>query len=78
MPFPAPSEVPLALLLEVSTHLGGSLLVVTGAIAGTLRTLAVLTKVSPDRIEWVTALGFAFGVMMTILFVFIDQVWSVK
>ena len=67
--------LPLALLLEFVSNLGGSLLVVTGALAGALRAWAVLTESPPDRIEWMTALGFAIGAMRMILFVFVDEVW---
>lgn len=70
-----PNGLPRALLLEFVSDLGGSLLVVTGVLAGSFRTWAVLTKLPPVRIEWMTALGSAFGAMLMILFVVADQIW---
>jgi hypothetical protein len=70
-----PSEFPLALLLDLASNIGGSLLVVTGVFAGAARSWAVLTELPAVRVEWMTAMGFAVGAMITILFVVVDQIW---
>lgn len=70
-----PSAFPLASLLEFVSALGGSLLVVTGVLAGAFRSWAILIELPPVRIEWMTAFGFATGFIATILFVVAEQIW---
>lgn len=67
--------LPLASVLDFVSGLGGTLLVVTGALAGAFRSWSVLIELPHKRIEWMAAFGFAVGVFATILFVFVDQVW---
>jgi hypothetical protein len=62
------------LVLEFVSRFGGTLLVVTGVFAGAFRSWAVLTELPPVRIEWMTALGFTVGGILTILFVVAEQV----
>lgn len=64
--------LPSAFLLDVVSDIAGALLVLTGVAAGSLRTWAVLTGQSIERVEWLTALGFALGVLSAILIVVID------
>lgn len=68
-----PNDLPVAALLEFVSNMAGAVLVLTGVAAGGLRTWAVLTDQSADRVEWATALGFCFGVTLTILIVVIDR-----
>jgi hypothetical protein len=70
-----PHMLPLAFVLDVVSDLGGSLLIVTGVLAGAFRSWAVLIELPPDRIEWMTAFGFGVGVFATILSVLVEQVW---
>jgi hypothetical protein len=70
-----PHVLPLAFVLDVVSDLGGSLLVVTGVLAGAFRSWAVLVELPSDRIEWMTALGFGAGVFATILSVLVEQAW---
>jgi len=49
-------------------------LVVTGIFAGALRSLAVLGEAAPERIEWMTAVGFATGVAFATLLLLLDAV----
>lgn len=72
---PPVNVLPLAFALDIVSNLGGSLLVVTGVLAGGFRSWAVLTELPPDRIEWMTALGFVVGAVATILSVFVEQIW---
>jgi mannose/fructose/N-acetylgalactosamine-specific phosphotransferase system component IIC len=69
------TAIPIAVLMEFVSKVAGTLLAVAGAFAGCLRAWAVLTRQSPDRIEWVTALGSACGAMLAILIVVIDLTW---
>ena len=71
MPLIGPT-VPLAVLMEFVSDVSGMLLVITGAVAGCFRTWAVLIEIPADRLEWITALGFAAGAISAILIVFID------
>jgi hypothetical protein len=70
-----PHSLPFAVVLDDVSRLGGSLLVMTGVLAGAFRSWAILIKLPPDRIEWLTAVGFAVGVFVTILFVFVSPIW---
>jgi hypothetical protein len=65
----------LAVLMEFVSKVAGTLLAVAGAFAACLRAWAVLTRQSPDRIEWATALGTAGGATLAILIVVIDLAW---
>ena len=49
-------------------------LVVTGIFAGALRSLAVLGEAPSERIEWMTATGFAIGVGFATLLLLLDVV----
>jgi len=61
-----------AALTEFASGSAGTVVVITGALAGCTRAWAVLRKFSADRIEYATAGGFAVGAVATILLVFID------
>lgn len=63
---------PSAFLLDVVSDIAGAVLVLTGVAAGCLRTWAVLTGQTVERVEWLTALGFVTGVLSAILIVVID------
>ena len=64
--------IPQAVLMEFVSEVAGTLVVVAGVFAGCLLAWAVLTRQSSEQVEWVTALGTAFGAMLAILVVFID------
>ena len=46
-------------VIDTVSSMAGMVIVVTGLSAGALRALAVLTDSPPERVEWMTAAGFA-------------------
>jgi hypothetical protein len=76
MPRAVLDVVPPAVLTELVSGLAGTMAVVTGIFARSARAWAVLREMPPDRIEWVTAIGFAFGAVVTILIVCLDLFWE--
>lgn len=68
-------EVPLAgVVIDVVSGTLGMMLLVTGAVAGMLRAGAVLAASEPERVEWLTAAGFAGGVAIALLVLALDTV----
>ncbi len=57
-------------LLEFVARTGGTLVLASGFIAGTMRALAVLGGFAAERVEWTTAAGFvggaAFGALVLV------------
>lgn len=49
---------------------------VTGAVAGAFRAWGVLAALEPERVEWLTAAGFAGGVAIAALILVLDTVLS--
>jgi len=57
-----PPEAPLAgLVLDLASDIAGSAVLFTGLVAAALRTIAVLAEMQPERVEWMTAVGFLVG-----------------
>ncbi len=50
------------------------MLVSTGLLAGVLRALAVLRKFPAEQVEWLTAAGFAGGLVFGALILALDLV----
>lgn len=70
-------DIPIAgVVIEVVSDVAGTIIVLTGLLAAGLRTVAVLTKSSPERVEWLTAIGFLSGVMWAAVFLALDVVLS--
>jgi hypothetical protein len=64
MPWSSPHAIPLAgVYLEVVSSAVGPLVVSTGFCAATLRAAAMLRKLSAQRVEWMTAVGFTIGLL---------------
>jgi hypothetical protein len=74
MPFPIFESALIGLLVELVLSIGGALLIMTGACAGFLGALAVLTDRMASRTERWTAAGFVVGAVFTICFVVIDVI----
>jgi hypothetical protein len=67
------SGTPLAgLIVEMVSGTIGTLLVSTGFVAGALRSLAVLRRYPAERVEWVTAAGFAGGLVLAVVIYAMD------
>jgi hypothetical protein len=66
--------VTFATLTALAAGSAGTVVVITGVLAGCFRAAAVLWRSSLDRVEWLTAIGFACGVILTILFVCVDKI----
>jgi hypothetical protein len=67
-----------AVLTEFISGIAGSMVVVTGVAAGSARAWAVLRKSPHERIEWMTAVGFALGAVFTIAIVCIDSILELQ
>lgn len=61
-------------LLEFIARTGGTLVLATGFIAGVMRALAILGRFETDRVEWMTAAGFAGGAAIGTLALVLDLV----
>jgi hypothetical protein len=69
------SEIPIAgVVVDIVTDVAGTMIVLTGLIAGAFRAGAVLAKATPERVESMTALGFLWGVVMTGVLLAMDAV----
>lgn len=66
---------PLAgLVLETASDIAGTTVLFTGLWAAALRTLAVLAELQPERVEWMTAMGFLVGMCFAGVLVAFDVV----
>jgi len=74
MSLAVPDISTLAALTELVSTSAGTVVVITGAFAGSARASAVLRRLPPDRVEWMTAVGFVGGVAATILLVIVDKI----
>jgi hypothetical protein len=74
MPVASPDIVTLAILTEIVSRGAGTMVLITGVLAGCFRAGAVLRRATSERVEWLTAVGFACGVIVTILLVCVDKV----
>jgi hypothetical protein len=70
--------LPIAgVLVEIVSGAVGTILVSTGFVAGGgLRSVAILRGSSKERVEWMTAAGFAIGAIFAGLFLFLDVVFG--
>ena len=62
------------MVVDLISGAAGTMLVSTGLLAGVLRALAVLKKSPAERIEWLTAAGFAGGLIAGALTLVLDLV----
>jgi hypothetical protein len=70
-------EISLAgVAIDVVSDVAGTTIVLTGLLAAALRTGAVLAKSSPERVEWLTALGFLWGAMIAAMLLTLDAILS--
>jgi len=65
-------------LTELVTNIAGTIVVVTGVVAGSARTWAVLAEGSHDRVERMTAVGFVVGAAITLCLVVIDSLLELQ
>jgi hypothetical protein len=65
--------VTFATLTEVVSRSAGTMVVITGVLAGCSRATAVLRRFPADRVEWMTTVGFVGGVLATLLLVCVDK-----
>jgi len=63
-----------ATLTEFVSSGAGTIILITGALAGSLRAGAILLGAAPQRFEWMTAAGFIGGEAGTILVVCVDKI----
>ena len=66
--------VTFATLTELASDGAGTIVVITGAFAASARAGAVLWREPPERVEWITAAGFAVGAVATLCFVCVDKI----
>jgi hypothetical protein len=62
------------LLLDAVSNVVGPLVVSTGFCAAALRALSVLRRFSAAQTEWLTAAGFAGGLVFGVLVLILDLV----
>jgi hypothetical protein len=68
-------EMPIAgIVVEVVSSTAGMAIVVTGLAAAAFRAMAVLKESSPERVEWMTSVGFGGGIALAIAFLALDLV----
>lgn len=67
---------PVGALLDLVSGIGGTLVVSTGLVAGAMRAFAILRGFPAERIEWMTAAGFAGGVVVASLILMLDVVFD--
>jgi hypothetical protein len=60
------------IFLDLVSRAGGAVVVSTGLVAGVMRTLAILRGFAAEPIEWMTAAGFAVGVVLASLILLLD------
>jgi hypothetical protein len=60
------------IFLDIVSRTGGTMVVSTGLVAGAMRALAILRGFQTERIEWMTAAGFAGGIVLAGLILLID------
>jgi len=69
------SSIPFAgFVVDLVSGIAGVAIMLTGLFAGAFRALAVLGRSSPERVEWLTAAGFAGGIAVAVLFLALDVV----
>jgi hypothetical protein len=69
------ASLPIAgVVVEIVSGAAATMLLATGFLAGALRALAVLRKFPAEQVEWLTAVGFAAGLVFGILVLILDQV----
>lgn len=61
-------------VIDVVSDVTGTIILLTGLLAAGLRTVAVLTNSSPERIEWFTAIGFLSGIWFAAVLLAVDVV----
>jgi hypothetical protein len=75
MPWVSLKSTPIAgVVVEIISGSAGTMLVSTGLLAGVLRALAVLKKFPAEQVEWLTAAGFAAGLVSGALILALDLV----
>jgi hypothetical protein len=66
------------LITEFVSGIAGTVVVMTGTLAGCARAWAILRRFPPERVELITAAGVVFGAVAAILFVFIDVILELR
>jgi hypothetical protein len=67
------SQIPVAAaIVDGVANVAGTMLALTGLLAAALRAGAVLAKSPPEKVEWLTALGFLWGLMMALVSLVLD------
>jgi hypothetical protein len=74
MPVAVPDVVAFATLTELASSSAGTIVVITGAFAAFARAGAVLKRSPPERVERITAAGFAIGAAATLSIVCVDKI----
>ncbi|HSS04267.1 MAG TPA: hypothetical protein VLK89_03635 [Solirubrobacterales bacterium] len=69
-----PDVAPIAVLTEFVSSIAGTVVGVSGVVAGSTRAWAVLTREPHERIERMTAIGFVAGAVCAIAIVCIDAI----
>lgn len=68
-----PPVIPLAgLVLDMASDIAGTAVLFTGLVAAGLRTIAVRADLQPERVEWMTAMGFLVGMCFAGVLVVFD------
>jgi hypothetical protein len=62
------------MVVDLISGAAGTMLVATGLLAGVLRALAILRKSPAEQVEWLTAVGFAGGLIAGALTLVLDLV----
>jgi hypothetical protein len=71
---PLPGTPIAGVVIEIVSGTAGMAIVVTGLVAAALRALAVVGGSSPERVEWMTSIGFFGGAVVSMVFLALDLV----
>lgn len=70
---PVTSVTPFAgIVIDLVSGVAGAVIVLTGLLAGAFRALAILGESSPERVEWLTAVGFVAGMAIAGILLVMD------
>jgi hypothetical protein len=64
------------LFLDLVSRVSGTIMLVTGMAVGGMRALAILLGATPGQVEWMTAVGFAAGIGISLAVFTLDFFWG--
>jgi hypothetical protein len=64
------------LFIEFVSGAAGAIILITGVVTGGTRALAILLGETPSQVEWMTAVGFAVGIAISLVVFALDLLWG--